>query len=103
MSIESIIGITSGLLAIGGAILGLYKRFKRKSLTELMNQLVDKKLSTEAHKRILKKMNLYLGGNRIRKEYIENFALNSRGKEAVFKEICLENDIEPDAEIGVCG
>lgn len=44
-------------------------------------------------------MNLYLGGNQIRKEYIENFALNSRGKEAVFKEICLENNIEPDAEI----
>ena len=99
MTVESIIGITSGLIAIGGFVFGLYKLFRRKSLAELMNQLVDKKLSTKKHRRILKRMNFYLIGNRIKKEYIQNFVLNSRGKEAVFKEICFENDIEPDAEI----
>ena len=101
MTVESIIGITSGLIAIGGFVFGLYKLFRRKSLAELMNQLVDKKLSTKKHRRILKRMNFYLIGNRIKKEYIQNFVLNSRGKEAVFKEICFENDIEPDAEICV--
>ena len=101
MSIESIIGIVSGLIAISGAIYGLYRRFKKKSLAELMNQLVDKRLSTKDHQAILKKMNLYLGGSKISKEYIQGFALNSRGKEAVFKEICEENNIEPTAEICV--
>ena len=101
MTVESIIGITSGLIAIGGFVFGIFKLFKKKSLAELMNQLVDKKLPTKKHRKILKTMNLYLGGNRIKKEYIENFVLNSRGKEAVFKEICFENDIEPDAEICV--
>ena len=101
MTVESIIGITSGLIAIGGFVFGIFKLFKKKSLAELMNQLVDKKLPTKKHRKILKTMNLYLGGNRIKKEYIENFVLNSRGKEAVFREICFENDIEPDAEICV--
>lgn len=99
MTIESIIGITAGLIAIGGAVLSLYKNLKKRPMTELMNQLVDKKLSSEQHRKILRKMNRQLGGFKIKDEYIQKFALNNRGKEAVFMDICESNNIEPTEEI----
>lgn len=55
MTIESTIGIISSLLAIGTTVLALYKRFKKQPLTELMNQLVDKRLTSKEHQKILKK------------------------------------------------
>lgn len=99
MSIESILGITASVIAIVTAAFQIYKHFQRKSLVDLMNQLVDKKLSTKEHQNILRKINHYLGGNRIRKEYIQGFTLDNRGKEAVFKEICFENNIVPEPSI----
>ena len=98
MSIESVIGIIAGLIAIGGAINSLYKKLKKRPLTELMNQLVDKKLSSKQHRTILRKMSIQLGG-KIKNEYIQRFVLNDRGKEAVFMDICESNDIEPTEEI----
>ena len=100
MSIESIIGITSGLIGIGGAVYGLYKLLEKKPLTKLMKQLVDKNLPTEKHKKILKKINIRLGGFKIKKDYIQNFVLNDRGKEAVFMDMCDKNDIYPTK--GLC-
>ena len=99
MSIESIIGITSGLISIGGLALALYNRYKKQSLSDLLVKLTDSSLSTKEHQRILKKMNRRLVGAKIKDEYIKGFALKNRGKEAVFKEMCLENDIEPTSEI----
>lgn len=99
MTVESIIGITSGLIAIGGAIWGGYKKFKKIPLTELMNQLLDKKTTSKKHRNILKKMNRRLVGNHIKTEYIQNFVLADRGKEAVFLDICINNDIEPTEDI----
>ena len=98
MSIESIIGIVAGLIAIGSAEISIFKKIKKRPLTELMNQLVDKNLSSKQHRMILRKMSIQLGG-KIKNEYIQKFVLNDRGKEAVFKDICESNDIEPTEEI----
>ena len=98
MSIESVIGIIAGLIAIGGAVISLYKKLKKRPLTDLMNQLVDKKLSSKQHRTILHKMSIQLGG-KIKNEYIQQFLLKDRGKEAVFMDICESNEIEPTEEI----
>lgn len=98
MNIESTIGIIAGLIAIGGVIISLYKKLQKRPLTELMNQLVDKKLSSKQHRTILRKMSIQLGG-KIKNEYIQKFVLNDRRKEAVFMDICESNEIEPTEEI----
>lgn len=99
MTVESIIGITGGLISIGGLVLALYNRYKKLSLSDLMVKLTDSSLTTKEHQRILKKINRRLVGAHIKEGYIEGFALKNRGKEAVFKEICIENNIEPTSEI----
>ena len=38
-------------------------------------------------------------GSKIAQDYIDGFVLNNRKKEAVFKDICLKNDIFPTTEI----
>lgn len=101
MTIESVIGIISGLIAIGGLVLGVYQRFKKQSLKDLMNQLANKDLTREKHKKILKKMNRRLVGYRIKDDYIESFVLNNRGRETLFMDICESNDIEPTKELCV--
>lgn len=98
MMIESIIGIISGVVTIGLAVPTVYGYFRKQPLTELMNQLVDKRLTNEKHKKILRKMNRLLGGSKIKDDYIQNFVLNDRGKEAVFMDICEGNGIEPTEE-----
>lgn len=104
MNIESIIGITSGIIGIVGAVYGRYcwlkKKLKKRPMSELFNQLTDKSLKDLERKEILKKLNGYpLINNRIKEEYIQNFALEKRGKEAVLFEICDSNDIEPTDDI----
>lgn len=99
MTIESIIGITSGLIAIGGAVISVYHYYKKQPLTELLNQLADKSLSKEQHQKILRKMNRRLGKYSIKDEYIQNFVLNDRGKETLFADICESNNIEPTEDI----
>lgn len=99
MSIESIIGITSGLIAIGSFIALMWNRFRKISLAGLLEKLVDTNLTTKEHQNILKKMNRMLLGSKIAQDYIDGFVLNNRKKEAVFKDICLKNDIFPTTEI----
>lgn len=84
MSVESIIGIISGLISIGGLFLALYNRYKQQSLADLLVKLTDSSLSTKEHQKILKKMNRKLVGAHIKSEYIQGFALKNRGKEAIF-------------------
>lgn len=98
MSIESIIGILSGLIAIGTAAIALYKWIKRNQLaeiSELMKRLANSKLSNNQHKKILRQIKRKLGGDLIKDDYINNFTLNNRGKEAIFEDICESNNIEP--------
>lgn len=99
MSIESIIGVVSGLIAIGSFAAMLWQRFKKQSLADLLDKLVDTNLSTREHRSVLKKMSRLLPGHSISKDYIQGFVLNNRKKEAVFKDICLNNDIYPTTEI----
>lgn len=105
MSTESIIGIVSGLFGIVSGILliiqgtlWLRKRFKVIPL-ELFAQLMDKKTDDSERRKILNKLNdTPLLNNRIKEDYIKNFALDRRGKEAVLFDICDNNDIEPTTE-----
>ena len=104
MSIESIIGITSGLIAIIGAAIStihyLRKRMKEYPTTELFNQLMQKDISDAERRQILTKLNKSsLIGKRIKDDYIQNFALEKRGREAVLFDICDSNDIEPTDDI----
>ena len=100
MNIESIIGITSGSIAIIGAIFGTIRyirsKYKKTPTTLLFAQLTDKNLSDKERREILRKLNKSeLFNNRIKADYIDNFSLNNRGKEAVLFDICDCNNIEP--------
>lgn len=101
MSTEFIIGTIIGLIGIIPVIIQIVKWVKKPKLSELMKKLVDNSLSTNAHRKVLKKMNLILlrSGKRISSEYVNSFVLNKRGKEAVFTDLCLQNDWEPTKEL----
>ena len=112
MNIESIIGITSGIIGIVGGVYGGYywleKRFQKPPMSTLFDQLTNKKLSDTERREILKKLNCYpLINNRIKENYIQNFTLEKRGREAVLFDICDNNDMEPTDDlckelIGAC-
>ena len=82
MSIESIIGITSGIIGIVCGVYGGYvwleKKLQKPSMSVLFDQLTDKKSSDEKRREILMKLNSYpLINNRIKEDYIQNFALEN--------------------------
>lgn len=104
MSIESIIGITSGVIAIVGAAYGricwLRRRIKECPSLELFDQLTKKESSDANRRDILKKLNKSsLIKKGIKEEYIKKFTLGTRGKEDVLFDICDSNDIEPTNDI----
>ena len=101
MSKEFIIGTIIGLIGIIPVVIQIVKWVKKPKLTDLMKKLVDNSLSTKTHRKILQKMNVILlrSGKHISSEYINNFVLNKRGKEAVFTDLCLQNDWEPTKEL----
>lgn len=99
MSVESIIGITSGLIAIGTFVVMLWNRFRKKSVAELLIKLVDTNLSPKEQKEVLRKINRRMEGHPISDSYIESFVLNNMKREAVFKDICLKNNIYPKTDI----
>lgn len=83
MSTEFIIGTIIGLIGIIPVIIHVVKWVKKPKLNELMKRLVDNRLSTKAHRKVLMRMNLILlrSGKHISSEYINNFVLEKRGKE----------------------
>ncbi len=101
MSTEFIIGTIIGLIGIIPVIIQVVKWVKKPKLNELMKRLVDNSLSTKAHRKVLRKMNVILlrSGKNISSEYINSFVLDKRGKEAVFTDLCLKNDWEPTKEL----
>ena len=104
MNIESIIGITSGIIGIVGGVYGGYywleKRFQKPPMSTLFDQLTNKKVSDTERREILNKLNSYpLINNRIMGSYIQNFALEKRGREAVLFDICDSNDMEPTDDL----
>ena len=101
MSTEFIIGTIIGLVGIVPVIIQFVRWVRKPKLSELMKKLVDNNSSAKVHRKILKKMNAMLLpiGKHISSEYINNFVLGKRGKEAVFTDLCLENDWEPTKEL----
>lgn len=104
MNIESIIGITSGIIGIVGGVYGGYywleKKFQKPPMSTLFDQLTNKKVSDTERREILNKLNSYpLINNRIMGSYIQNFALEKRGREAVLFDICDNNDMEPTDDL----
>ena len=101
MSTEFIIGTIIGLIGIIPVIIQVVKWVKKPKLNELMKRLVDNSLSTKAHRKVLRRMNMILlrSGKHISSEYINSFVLEKRGKEAVFTDLCLKHDWEPTKEL----
>lgn len=102
MSIESIIGIVSGTIAIVGAIISIVRYFKKKHKTtvELFNQVVDKTTTDVEHRKAIQKLNKApLIASRIKDSYINSFVLGKRGPETVLFDLCDSNEIEPTDDI----
>lgn len=101
MSKEFIIGTAIGLVGIVPVIIQFVKWIRKPNLRDLMAKLTDSSLSTQDHRKILKKMNVMLLplGKRISTEYINSFELEKRGKEVVFTDLCMKNDWEPTKEL----
>ena len=104
MSFESIIGIIASLitifLAVKGAIIVARKWFLKPPMSTLFTQLLNQELTDKERREILKKLNGYdLINNRIKEQYIQNFALENRKQEALLFDICDSNNIEPTIEI----
>ena len=104
MSFESIIGIIASLItiffAVKGAIIVARKWFLKPPISTLFTQLLNQELTDKERRVILKKLNDYdLINNRIKEQYIQNFALENRKQEALLFDICDSNDIEPTIEI----
>ena len=104
MSFESIIGFIASLitifLAVKGAIIVARKWFLKPPMSTLFTQLLNQELTDKERRVILKKLNDYdLINNRIKEQYIQNFALENRKQEALLFDICDSNDIEPTIEI----
>ena len=104
MSFESIIGIIASLitifLAVKGVIVLARKCFLKPPMSTLFTQLLNQELTDKERRVILKKLNGYdLINNRIKEQYIQNFALENRKQEALLFDICDSNDIEPTIEI----
>ena len=103
MNIESIIGIVAGLLTIAAAVgikFDLIQLLKKKQTTELFDCLTQKEGSDDDRRALLRKLNKSsLIRNKIKEEYIQNFRLDKRGREAVLFDICDYNNIEPTDDI----
>ena len=101
MSTEFFIGTAIGIVGIVPVIILFVKWIRKPNLRDLMTKLTDSSLSTQAHRKVLKKMNVMLLplGKRISTEYINSFELENRGKEVVFIDLCLKNDWEPTKDL----
>ena len=101
MSTEFIIGTAIGIVGIVPVRIQFVKWIRKPNLRDLMAKLTDSSLSTQAHRKVLKKMNIMLLplGKHILTEYINSFELEKRGKEVVFTDLCLKNDWEPTKEL----
>ena len=102
MNIEFIIGTLLGIIGIIPILISVVRWMRKSDLSRLMEKLVDKEISRKEHQKILRVMNkrlLLSGYKKLGDEYINQFTLGKRGKEAVFEEMCLQNRIEPTPEL----
>lgn len=101
MSIEFIIGTLLGLIGAVPVFLDWRRRVKKVDMSTLMTRLVDQNLKQGQRKKVLRAINWKLRreGMHLQSDYIDNFILGKRGKEAVFEDLCLQNRLEPTPEL----
>ena len=100
--VASIIGIVAGLWTIREIILWVKKKFSKRPMITLFNQLLDKNTSDKKCKEILRKLNSYPEiNNRIKEDYIKNFDIENYGysKEKLLFDLCDSNDITPTRKV----
>ena len=100
--VASIIGIIAGLWTIREIILWVKKKFSKRPMIALFNQLLDKNTSDKKCKDILRKLNSYPEiNNRIKEDYIQNFNIENYGysKEKLLFDLCDSNDITPTRKV----
>lgn len=107
MNTESIIGIVASIITIIGAPYAFYKfinplikKWLHFPYADLLSQLMQKDLLNDERKKILMQLNKSsLIKNRITEDYIKNFTLGNRSKEAVLFDILDSNNIVPECRI----
>jgi len=108
MGIESIIGLTSGIIGIITGVIAFIKwgypwyikKFVKFPYAEIFNEVTRNGSLDEKRRKYLRKLNEspYFK-DRIKEEYIRTFELKKRGKEDILLELCESNDIEPTTDI----
>lgn len=103
MNIESILGITASIIAIGTLAYQGFQKYQKKDLSSMLTELTDKSTSVKRQHRILHLMdiNLKSSGYSISTSYINEFVANGRSKSVIFHDICNNNNIEPTKELCV--
>lgn len=101
MKIESILGITASIIAIGSVIVAIYRKCQRKDISALFAELADKNTTVERQRKILRiiNRNLRLSGDSISQDYINKFVAHGMAKSVIFHEICVKNNIEPTMDL----
>lgn len=101
MSIEFIIGTLLGLIGAVPVFLDWRRKLKKVDMSTLMTRLVDQNLKQGQRKKVLRAIDWKLRreGMHLQSDYIDNFILGKRGKEAVFEDLCLQNRLEPTPEL----
>lgn len=97
MSIESILGISASIIAIGTLAFQGFKKYQKKDLSTMFTELADKDTTIKRQHKILHliALNLRVSNSSISKTYIDAFAADGRSKSAIFHDICIKNAIEP--------
>lgn len=83
------VGFIGSLIAIYDVGCRLFNHFRKKPLTQLMNELADKKTPLKRQKNILRKIKkvLMCSGKIISNEYINTFNAEGKGKFNIFRDI----------------
>ena len=97
----TVIGVLGSLFGIYEGGKAVYNKCKKEPLNQLMNELADKNTPIKKQRAILCKMQrvLLLSGNVISNDYINAFNSDGRGKLKIFRDICIQNNIEPTREL----
>lgn len=101
MNIESILGITASLIAIGTLAYQGFQKYQKKDLSSMLTELADKNTSVNHQHRLLHliALNLKSSGSSIATSYIKNFIADGRSKSVIFHDLCDKNNIEPTKEL----
>lgn len=97
MSIESILGISASIIAIGTLAFQGFQKYQKKELSTMFTELADKDTTIKRQHQILHliALNLKASNSSISKSYIDEFTSDGRSKSAIFHDICIKNAIEP--------